>query len=101
MSNDILKHFQKISIKKLSSKLSFFRMAAATIGTVSAVVGLIMAGGQASYWAGESVGYSGRMTNDWYQKHKGEIRLQVFLQNGPLGLAYHRLFEMGFYSTLK
>ena len=76
-------------------------MAAATIGTVSAVVGLIMAGGQAAYWAGQSVGYSGQMTNDWYQKHKGEIRAQVFVQSGLVGLGFHRLFEMGFYSTLK
>ena len=49
-------------------------MAAATIGTVSAVVRLIMAGDQTSYWAGKSVGYSGGMTNDWYQKHIDEIR---------------------------
>ena len=76
-------------------------MAAATIGTISAVVGLIMAGGQAAYWAGQSVGYSGRMTNEWYQEHKGEIRWQILFHNGPIALGYHRLFEMGFYSTLK
>ena len=74
---------------------------ATTIGTVSAVVGLIMAGGKAAYWAGRHVGLSGQMSNEWYQQNKGAIRLQILFQSGPLALGYHRLFELGFYSTLK
>ena len=70
------------------------------MGLIDKIVEAIVIAGDAAYHTGEHFGYSGQLTNDYYQKHKWEIRIAVLAATCGIGLPFLRLIELGFYSTL-